>query len=45
VFLTILLPYDITNVNKILEWWRGLGGNFEKKVKYISGIINFFEES
>jgi hypothetical protein len=26
--LSILLPYDITNVKKIFEWWRRLGRIF-----------------
>jgi hypothetical protein len=28
--LSILLPYDTTNVKKILEWWRGFVTFFEK---------------
>jgi hypothetical protein len=35
VFLFILLPYDITNVKKIFEWWRGFGRNFEKRIKIL----------
>jgi hypothetical protein len=42
--LFILLPYDTTNVKKIFEWWRRFGRKFEKKVKFLFGIINFFKE-
>jgi hypothetical protein len=31
VFVFILLPYDVTKLKKIFEWWRRLWNNFEKK--------------
>ena len=39
VFVSILLPYDVTKLKKIFEWWRDFAIILRKTRKYTSNFL------